>query len=127
MLLLRCENRIHRGLDHLQRHGGDGLGVVRARLGDPAGDHVGVADGLDLLQAVALRDGVEAQEDLVEAQLAGGLACWLGVQPLSSRLPGFAGTWLARGHNIERTYANSKEVHKAVLAKKPTVATRAYC
>ena len=59
---------------HVQRHLGHRLGVVGPRLGQPAGDHVGVADGLDLLQPVALGEPVEAREQLVEGRTtcAGG-------------------------------------------------------
>ena len=37
-----------------------------ARLGQPADDHVGVADRLDLLEPVPLGERVEGAEDLVE-------------------------------------------------------------
>ena len=40
--------------------------MVGSRLGQPGDDHVGVADGLDLLQAEALGEEVERAEDLVE-------------------------------------------------------------
>ena len=49
-----------------QGHVGDRLGVAGARLGQPARDHVGVADGLDLLQTVPLGEGVERTEQVVE-------------------------------------------------------------
>ena len=39
---------------------GHRLGVVRPRLGQPADDHVGVADGLDLLEAEPLGEPSKA-------------------------------------------------------------------
>lgn len=40
--------------------------MIGSRLGQPAGDHVGVADGLDLLQSVEFGEAVEGGEQLVE-------------------------------------------------------------
>jgi hypothetical protein len=37
--------------------------MVRSWLGEPRHDHVGVADGLDLLETVALGQLVEGAED----------------------------------------------------------------
>ena len=51
---------------HVEGHLGHRLGVVGARLGQARHDHVGVADGLDLLQAVTLREVIERAEDLVQ-------------------------------------------------------------
>ena len=41
-------------------------GMVRPRHRDAGGDHVGVADGLDLLQAEALGERVEVAEQPIE-------------------------------------------------------------
>jgi hypothetical protein len=55
---------------HLHLHGqgqiGDRLGVVGPGLGQPAGGHVGIADGLDLLQPMAPGQLVEGREQLVQ-------------------------------------------------------------
>ena len=51
---------------HVEGHLRHGLGVVGSRLGQTGHDHVGITDGLDLLEAVALRQVVEGAEDLVE-------------------------------------------------------------
>ena len=53
-------------VEHVERHLGDRLGVIGARLRQPAGDHVAVADRLDLLEAVLLGEVVERAEQLVE-------------------------------------------------------------
>ena len=53
-------------LPHGQGHLGHRLGVVGPGLGQPADGHVGVADGLDLLQPVALGQPVEGGEQVVE-------------------------------------------------------------
>ena len=55
----------HLGL-HVEGHVRRRRGVVGARLGQPGDDHVGVADRLDLLEAVLLGQPVEGAEDLVE-------------------------------------------------------------
>src|SRR5207302_2306397 len=39
------------GLDHVEGEEGKDPGVVGSRVGDARGDHVAVADGLDLLEA----------------------------------------------------------------------------
>ena len=54
------------GGKHRERHVHDHGGVVGARLRDARDHHVGVADGLDLLEAVSLGERVEPAEDLVE-------------------------------------------------------------
>ena len=51
---------------HLERHLGDCVGVIRARPRNAADDHVRVADRLDLLEPVSIRDVVESGEDVVE-------------------------------------------------------------
>jgi len=51
---------------HRERHVGDGLTVVGARHRDTARDHVGVADRLDLLQPVLVRQPIEGGEHVVE-------------------------------------------------------------
>jgi hypothetical protein len=51
---------------HRQRHVGDGGRVVRVAVVEAARHHVGVADGLDLLQAEFLGQLVEGGEDAVE-------------------------------------------------------------
>ena len=43
------------GVEHVERHAREARRVVGHRLGQAGDDHVGVADGLDLLDAVALR------------------------------------------------------------------------
>jgi hypothetical protein len=65
-------------LAHGQRQLGHGLGVVGPRLRQPAGHHVGVADGLDLLQPLASGELVEGREQLVEGgDHPLGAASWL--------------------------------------------------
>ena len=54
------------GLEHLEGGVGAGLGVVAAHERHAADHHVGVADGLDLLDFELLGDAVEAGENLVE-------------------------------------------------------------
>ena len=51
---------------HRERQLGDRLGVIVARERNPAGDHVGVADRLDLLDAVLGGERVPAREHPVE-------------------------------------------------------------
>ncbi len=50
-----------------------GLGVIRPRIGQAEGRHVGVADGLDLLGAELGRQRIEGREHRIEElhQLAG--------------------------------------------------------
>ncbi|MCY1303342.1 hypothetical protein D9M69_414630 [compost metagenome] len=62
---------------HVQRHMRGPHRVVRRRLRQPRGCHVGVADGLDLLKAAIVGNGVEFEEDLIEDgnQLLGAHAC----------------------------------------------------
>ena len=55
-----------RGGDHVEREQGQDAGVVGPRVGDARRDHVGVADGLDLLEAVALGERVELAEQSIE-------------------------------------------------------------
>ena len=62
-----------------QRHLGHCLGVVGARVGQASGDHVGVADGLDLLQTLLLGEPVEDREQLIE-----GLHDLLWADPLAA-------------------------------------------
>ncbi len=54
------------GGGQLERHLGDALRVVVRSFGQAADDHVRVADGLDLLQPVALDEGIEGREDVVQ-------------------------------------------------------------
>ena len=51
---------------HRERHLGDRLGMVVARDRHAAGDHVGVADRLDLLDAVALARASQRAKTLIE-------------------------------------------------------------
>ena len=51
--------------DHVERHVGHILNSAARRL-DPTGDHVGVTDRLDLLEAVPVREQVEDRKDLVQ-------------------------------------------------------------
>ena len=52
--------------DHVEREQGQDTSVVRPRVGDARRDHVGVADRLDLLEAVALGERVELAEQAIE-------------------------------------------------------------
>ena len=63
-------------LVHRQRHRRHRGEMVRIRLDQSAGDHVGVADGLDLLQPVLAGELVEAGEDAIQQldQLGGRAA-----------------------------------------------------
>ena len=54
------------GVLHRERHLRRRLGMVVSRLGEAGSDHVGVADGLDLLHPEPERERVEGAEDLVE-------------------------------------------------------------
>src|SRR5262249_44937346 len=49
-------------VQHLDRECGHSVRVVRQRLGQPAGDHIGVADGLDFFEPLLLDGDVEALE-----------------------------------------------------------------
>ena len=51
---------------HVERHVGNGIAVLCRVAVQPAGDHIGVADGLDLLHAVFFRQFVEGRKDPVE-------------------------------------------------------------
>ena len=53
-------------VEHLQGEVRDGVGVILPGCRDTRGHHVGVADGLDLLDAVLIAEPVEGAEDLVE-------------------------------------------------------------
>ena len=53
-------------VDHVERQERQRPGVVGPRVRDARGDHVGVADRLDLLEAVALGERVEVAEQSVE-------------------------------------------------------------
>jgi len=50
----------------LERHADERLGMVGAGTRDAGGDHVAVADRLDLLEPVSLDQGIEIGEDRVE-------------------------------------------------------------
>ena len=54
------------GVDHVERHERQRAGMIRPRRRDSRGDHVGVADGLDLLDLVPLGQHVEMAEEVVE-------------------------------------------------------------
>jgi hypothetical protein len=60
--------------------------MIRARVGKPKGDHVGIADGLDLLAAEAGREFVEGREDGIEKpdQFAGVWRPAIRVKPTMS-------------------------------------------
>ena len=51
---------------HIERHRGDRQRVVGARDGDPAGDHIGVADRLYFLQFMGPREGGGLRKELVQ-------------------------------------------------------------
>ncbi|HLS45817.1 MAG TPA: hypothetical protein VK045_10320, partial [Ornithinicoccus sp.] len=51
---------------HRQGHPSHRLDVPVPLLGDPAGDHVGVTDGLDLLQTLGVGVVIERGEDAVQ-------------------------------------------------------------
>ena len=53
-------------VDHVERQEGERLRVVGPRVGHARGDHVRVADRLDLLEAVPLGERVELAEQSVE-------------------------------------------------------------
>ena len=53
-------------VEHVQGHQGERAGVIRARRRNAGGDHVAVADRLDLLEPVSLGQGVEVAEQVVE-------------------------------------------------------------
>ena len=50
------------GGEHVQCHAGDPVGVIRCFLGNAGCGHVGIADGLDLFDAITLGDLVERLE-----------------------------------------------------------------
>ena len=54
------------GLEHARRQRRDALGVVGLRLGNAGGDHIGVADGLDLLHFQFGGEPVERGKDAAE-------------------------------------------------------------
>ena len=53
-------------VDHVEGHERERAGVVGPRRRDARGDHVAVADRLDLLEPVPLGEGVEVAEQAVE-------------------------------------------------------------
>ena len=53
-------------VEHFESETGDGLGVIGAPARHAARDHIGVADGLDLLQAAPLDHVVEGVEHAVK-------------------------------------------------------------
>ena len=57
--------RAHR-LEHVERHERERASVVGARCRNARSDHVAVADGLDLLESVPLRELVEVTEEMIE-------------------------------------------------------------
>jgi hypothetical protein len=58
---IRCQR-----IEHVERHAGRPCGIAARRRIGPAGNHVRVADRLDLLEAVGIDQAVEDGEDLVE-------------------------------------------------------------
>jgi hypothetical protein len=54
------------GVAHGERHVGDGLDVIGTGRQKAAGQHVGVADGLDLLQPELDGQSVEIREQRVQ-------------------------------------------------------------
>ena len=54
------------GVEHVERQQCECAGVISAGCRNSGGDHVAIADGLDLLEAVPLGEGVEVAEQVVE-------------------------------------------------------------
>ena len=53
-------------VEHVEGGLGAGAGVIGARRGDAADEHVGIADGFDFLEPVVFGDAVEGGEQIVE-------------------------------------------------------------